>query len=82
VGRGRGRRGVMGTALDPDQRLAAPLRDQPGYECGHGTVSGPKVGREGAMSIALILKAKGAHVETTRPDAGLYSVVWNLPCSG
>ena len=34
------------------------------------------------MSVALILKAKGAHVETTRPDAGLYSVVWNLKVKG
>ena len=72
----------MSTALDPDQRPAAPLRDQPGYECGHGTVRGPKVGREGTISVALILKAKGAHVETTRPDAGLYSVVWNLKVKG
>ncbi len=34
------------------------------------------------MSVALILKAKGTHVETTRPDAGLYSVVWNLKVKG
>jgi len=26
----------------------------------------------------LILKAKGAHVETTRPDTTLYAVVWDL----
>jgi CBS domain-containing protein len=34
------------------------------------------------MSVALILKAKGAHVETTRPDASLYTVVWNLKVKG
>jgi len=34
------------------------------------------------MSVALILKAKGTHVETTRPDASLYSVVWNLKVKG
>ncbi len=34
------------------------------------------------MSVALILKAKGAHVETTRPDATLYSVVWSLKVKG
>ncbi len=34
------------------------------------------------MSVALILKAKGAHVETTRPDATLYSVVWSLKVQG
>jgi hypothetical protein len=30
------------------------------------------------MSVASILKAKGAHVETTRPDTTLYTVVWDL----
>jgi len=34
------------------------------------------------MSVALILKAKGAHVETTRPDATLYTVVWSLKVKG
>ena len=34
------------------------------------------------MSVALILKAKGAHVETTRPDATLYTVVWSLKGKG
>ena len=34
------------------------------------------------MSVALILKAKSAHVETTRPDATLYTVVWNLKVKG
>lgn len=34
------------------------------------------------MSVALILKAKGAHVETTRPDASLYSVIWRLKVKG
>ncbi len=33
---------------------------------------------EGTVSVALILKAKGAHVETTRPDTTLYAVVWDL----
>ena len=34
------------------------------------------------MSVALILKAKGAHVETARPDATLYTVVWSLKVKG
>jgi CBS domain-containing protein len=34
------------------------------------------------MSVASILKAKGAHVETTRPDAALYTVVWSLKVKG
>jgi len=28
--------------------------------------------------VAAILKAKGTHVETTRPDTSLYSVIWDL----
>jgi CBS domain-containing protein len=34
------------------------------------------------MSVALILKAKGARVETTRSEVGLYSVVGNLKVKG
>lgn len=34
------------------------------------------------MSVALILKAKGPHVETTRPDTTLYMVVWSLKVKG
>ena len=34
------------------------------------------------MSVALILKAKGTHVETTRPDTTLYTVVWSLQVKG
>jgi CBS domain-containing protein len=34
------------------------------------------------MSVAAILKAKGSHVETTRPDATLYTVAWNLKVKG
>ncbi len=34
------------------------------------------------MSVALILKAKGARVETTRPDATLYTVVWSMNVKG
>jgi len=34
------------------------------------------------MSVALILKAKGTHVETARPDATLYTVVWTLKVKG
>ena len=34
------------------------------------------------MSVASILKAKGAHVETTRPDTTLYTVVWDLKVKG
>jgi len=30
------------------------------------------------MSVESILKAKGAHVETTRPDTTLYTVLWDL----
>lgn len=41
-GEGRRRQGD-GHGQGPDQRLAAPLRDQPGYECSHGTASEPKV---------------------------------------
>ena len=34
------------------------------------------------MSVASILKVKGAHVETTRPDTTLYTVVWDLKVKG
>src|SRR4029450_3233639 len=34
------------------------------------------------MSVASILKAKGAHVETTRPGTTLYTVVWDLKVKG
>jgi CBS domain-containing protein len=34
------------------------------------------------MSVASILKAKGAHVETTRPNVTLYTVVWSLKVKG
>jgi CBS domain-containing protein len=34
------------------------------------------------MTIAAILGAKGTHVETTRPDATLYTVAWNLKTKG
>ena len=34
------------------------------------------------MKVAAILKAKGAHVETTRPDTSLYTVVWDLKRKG
>ncbi|MGH7373751.1 MAG: CBS domain-containing protein [Candidatus Rokuibacteriota bacterium] len=30
------------------------------------------------MTVAAILKAKGSHVETTRPDTTLYTVAWEL----
>jgi CBS domain-containing protein len=30
------------------------------------------------MTVAAILKSKGGHVETTRPDTTLYTVVWQL----
>jgi CBS domain-containing protein len=30
------------------------------------------------MTVAAILKVKGSHVETTRPDTTLYSVAWEL----
>jgi len=45
---------------------------------------GPSVNPRGerTLSVALILKAKGAHVETTRPDATLYTVVWSLKVKG
>jgi hypothetical protein len=29
---------------EPVMPVTAPLRDQPGYECGHGTLSEPKIG--------------------------------------
>ncbi len=34
------------------------------------------------MNVASILKAKGAKVETTRPDTSLYTVVWDLKLKG
>jgi CBS domain-containing protein len=34
------------------------------------------------MSVAAILKAKGAGVETTRPDTTLHGVVWDLKLKG
>jgi len=34
------------------------------------------------MSVASILRAKGAHVETTRPDKTLYAVVWDMKLKG
>jgi CBS domain-containing protein len=34
------------------------------------------------MSVALILKAKGPQVETTRPDTTLYTVTWSLKVKG
>ncbi len=34
------------------------------------------------MSVASILKTKGAHVETTRSDTTLYTVVWALRVKG
>jgi CBS domain-containing protein len=34
------------------------------------------------MKVAAILKAKGTHVETIRPDTSLYSVVWDLRLKG
>jgi CBS domain-containing protein len=34
------------------------------------------------MKVAAILKAKGTHVETTRPDASLYTIVWDLKLKG
>jgi len=30
------------------------------------------------MTVAAILKAKGSHVETTRPETTLYTVAWQL----
>ena len=30
------------------------------------------------MTVAAILKAKGSHVESVRPDATLYTAVWEL----
>jgi CBS domain-containing protein len=30
------------------------------------------------MTVAAILRAKGRHVETTRPDTTLYTVAWEL----
>jgi CBS domain-containing protein len=34
------------------------------------------------MKVSSILKAKGAHVETTRPDTTVYTVVWELKLKG
>ncbi len=36
----------------------------------------------GTMKVSSILKAKGAHVETTRPDTTVYTVVWDLKLKG
>jgi CBS domain-containing protein len=34
------------------------------------------------MSVASILKAKGTHVETVKPETTLYKVVWDLRARG
>ena len=34
------------------------------------------------MRVSSILKAKGSHVETTRPDTTVFSVVWTLKGRG
>jgi CBS domain-containing protein len=34
------------------------------------------------MKVASILKHKGTHVETVRPDASVYSAVWELKLKG
>ena len=34
------------------------------------------------MSVTAILKAKGTHVETVKPDTTLYKVVWDLKARG
>ncbi|MGH7397494.1 MAG: CBS domain-containing protein [Candidatus Rokuibacteriota bacterium] len=34
------------------------------------------------MTVAAILRAKGSHVETTRPETTLYTVAWNLKIKG
>jgi CBS domain-containing protein len=34
------------------------------------------------MKVASILKAKGAHVETIRPDTTIYTAVWELKLKG
>jgi CBS domain-containing protein len=34
------------------------------------------------MKVASILKTKGTHVETTRPDTSIYTVVWDLNLKG
>jgi CBS domain-containing protein len=34
------------------------------------------------MKVAAILKTKGTHVETTRPDTSIYTVVWDLNLKG
>jgi len=34
------------------------------------------------MSVESILKGKGTHVETTRPDTTLYTIVWDLKLKG
>jgi CBS domain-containing protein len=37
---------------------------------------------ERTMKVASILRAKGANVETTRPDTTAYTVVWDLKLKG
>ena len=34
------------------------------------------------MTVAAILRTKGTHVETTRPETTLYTVAWNLKSKG
>ncbi len=34
------------------------------------------------MTVAAILRAKGTHVETTRPETTLYTVAWSLKIKG
>src|SRR5262245_42709041 len=34
------------------------------------------------MKVAAILKAKGTHVETTRPDTSVHTIVWDLKLKG
>ena len=34
------------------------------------------------MKVAAILRTKGTHIETTRPDTRLYTVVWDLKLKG
>ena len=34
------------------------------------------------MTVAAILKTKGTHVETARPDATLHTVVWDMRLKG
>jgi len=34
------------------------------------------------MSVESILKAKGPHVETTRPDTTVYTILWDMKLKG